>query len=66
LVIEDAPAGIDAAHAAGMKVVALMTTYPAAALQEADAIARALADVSVDLSNDGLKMRVDDAGSLIT
>jgi hypothetical protein len=49
-----------------MKVVALMTTYPAAALQEADAIARALADVSVDLSNDGLKMRVDDAGSLIT
>jgi mannitol-1-/sugar-/sorbitol-6-phosphatase len=61
LVIEDAPAGIDAAHAAGMKVVALMTTYPAAALQEADAIARALTDVSVDISNDGLTVSVNNA-----
>jgi mannitol-1-/sugar-/sorbitol-6-phosphatase len=62
LVIEDAPAGIAAAHAAGMKVVGLMTTFPAHALQEADAIARALADVSVDISNDGLTLKVDDAG----
>ena len=61
LVIEDAPAGIDAAHAAGMKVVGLMTTYPAAALQGADAIARALADVSVDISNDGLTVSVNNA-----
>jgi len=62
LVIEDAPAGIDAAHAAGMRVVALATTYAASALQKADAIARALADVSVDISNDGLIVNVDDAG----
>ena len=61
LVIEDAPAGIDAAHAAGMKVVGLMTTYPAAALQKADGVARALADVRVDISNDGLTVRVIDA-----
>jgi sugar-phosphatase len=59
LVIEDAPAGIDAAHGAGMKVVGLMTTYPASALKEADAIAKALADVSVDISRDGLTVRVD-------
>jgi sugar-phosphatase len=63
LVIEDAPAGIDAAHAAGMKVVALMTTYPEAALQEADAIVTALADVSADISSDGLIVIVDDAGT---
>jgi sugar-phosphatase len=61
LVIEDAPAGIDAAHAAGMKVVGLLTTYPAAALQEADAIVTALAGVSVDISNGGLTVRVNDA-----
>jgi len=61
LVIEDAPAGIDAAHAAGMKVVGLMTTYPVAALLRADAIARALTDVSVDISSDGLTVRVNDA-----
>jgi len=61
LVIEDAPAGIDAAHAAGMKVVGLMTTYPVPALLRADAIARALTDVSVDISSDGLTVRVNDA-----
>jgi sugar-phosphatase len=62
MVIEDAPAGIAAAHAAGMKVVGLMTTYLAAALQEADAIVPALADVSVDISNDGLTVKVDGSG----
>ena len=38
LVIEDAPAGIRAAHAGGMKVIALTSTYPASALNEADAV----------------------------
>jgi sugar-phosphatase len=38
LVIEDAPAGIRAAHAAGMKAIGLMSTYPAAQLSEADAV----------------------------
>jgi hypothetical protein len=44
-----------------MKVVALMTTYPAAALQKADAVTRALADVSVEFSSDGLTVTVDDS-----
>jgi mannitol-1-/sugar-/sorbitol-6-phosphatase len=61
LVIEDAPAGIDAAHSAGMKVLGLMTTYPVTALLRADAIARRLTDVSVDISSDGLTVRVNDA-----
>jgi sugar-phosphatase len=38
LVIEDAPAGIRAAHAAGMKAIGLTSTYPAAQLSEADAV----------------------------
>jgi mannitol-1-/sugar-/sorbitol-6-phosphatase len=36
LVIEDAPAGIRSARAGGMKVIALASTYPAAALTKAD------------------------------
>jgi HAD superfamily hydrolase (TIGR01509 family) len=38
LVIEDSLAGIQSARAAGMKVVGVATTYPAAALKEADAV----------------------------
>lgn len=38
LVIEDSLAGIQSAKAAGMRVVAVATTYPAAALKGADAV----------------------------
>ncbi len=38
LVIEDAPAGIGSAHAGGMKVIALASTYPPQELQDADAV----------------------------
>ncbi len=38
LVIEDAPAGIRAAHAGEMKAIGITSTYPAPALQEADAV----------------------------
>jgi sugar-phosphatase len=44
LVVEDAPAGIEAARAAGMHVIALTTTYPADQLP-ADACAASLAGV---------------------
>ena len=36
LVIEDAPAGIQAAHAAGSRVIGVTTTFPVADLEEAD------------------------------
>jgi mannitol-1-/sugar-/sorbitol-6-phosphatase len=54
LVIEDAPAGISAAHGAGMKVIALLSTYPKSSLSGADAIVHRLAEISVGISNDGL------------
>jgi sugar-phosphatase len=52
LVIEDAPAGIRAAHAGGMKVIGLTSTYPASALSEADLVVQKLAQVQVGLDGD--------------
>jgi mannitol-1-/sugar-/sorbitol-6-phosphatase len=45
LVIEDAPAGIVAAHAGGMRVIALTSTYAASELEEADAVVQNLAQI---------------------
>ena len=47
LVIEDAPAGIRAAHAGGMKAIAITSTYPASALQEADTVIQKLTQIKV-------------------
>jgi len=43
LVIEDAPAGVHAARAAGMRVVALTTSHEAAVLHDADLVVDSLA-----------------------
>ncbi|MDX6439574.1 MAG: mannitol-/sugar-/sorbitol-6-phosphatase [Gaiellaceae bacterium] len=45
LVIEDAPAGIEAGKAAGMTVLAMATTFEACALVAADYVVGSLADV---------------------
>lgn len=55
LVIEDAPAGIRSARAAGMKVISLPTTYPVAELHEADVIVAGL--TSLKVSTDGAGSR---------
>ena len=47
LVIEDAPAGIQAAHGGGMKVIALPSTYPVEALRAADAVVSRLSQIRV-------------------
>jgi sugar-phosphatase len=47
VVIEDAPAGVQSAKAAGMKVVAVATTHRAEQLDEADVVVGALADLRV-------------------
>jgi len=54
LVIEDAPAGIRSAHAGGMKVIALASTYPASALSEADAVVSKLDQIQI--ARDGAGM----------
>lgn len=47
VVIEDAPSGIRAGKAAGMRVIAVPTTYPAAELGEADVLIQRLSDLRV-------------------
>ena len=55
LVIEDAPAGVRAAHAGKMKVIAITSTFPKAELKEADALVRSLDQIEVtqDQAADG-------------
>jgi sugar-phosphatase len=53
VVIEDAPAGVAAARAAGMRCVALTTTHPAAALAGADLVVASLAALRVDVTRAG-------------
>jgi sugar-phosphatase len=53
LVIEDAPAGIRSAHAAGMKAIALTSTYPADALKDANAIIKRLGQIQVTSNGAG-------------
>jgi beta-phosphoglucomutase len=48
LVVEDSLPGIEAAHAAGMKVLAVANTHPADELGEADAVTPSLTDVDLD------------------
>lgn len=57
IVIEDTPAGIEAAHAAGMRVIAIASTYLPDHLNAADAVVGQLGDFTV--VNDGGQLRVD-------
>src|SRR5882724_1939522 len=51
VVVEDAPTGIKAAHAAAMRVIALATTHSQAELSAADVTAAQLADVQISPSD---------------
>jgi mannitol-1-/sugar-/sorbitol-6-phosphatase len=53
LVIEDAPAGIQAARAGGMKVVGITSTYAADALTQADAVIAKLGQIQVSSNGVG-------------
>jgi mannitol-1-/sugar-/sorbitol-6-phosphatase len=50
LVIEDAPAGIRAAHAGGMKAIGLATTYPPQELREADYVIKVLGQIAISFT----------------
>lgn len=54
LVFEDTPAGIAAAHAAGMRAAGLVTTYPADDLRQADALIASLSEVHLAMTSDRL------------
>jgi sugar-phosphatase len=47
VVFEDTPAGVKSGKAAGMRVIALKTTYPATELGGADAVLGSLENVTV-------------------
>jgi mannitol-1-/sugar-/sorbitol-6-phosphatase len=53
IVVEDTPPGIEAAHAAGMRVVAVASTYAPAALQGADAVVSALSRLVIGRTSNG-------------
>ena len=54
VVIEDAPAGIRSARAAGTKVIGLASTYKAERLTEADAVIQKLGRIRVRMNGAGL------------
>ena len=58
LVIEDAPAGIEAGKAAGMTVLAVATTFEARALAAADYVVGSLADVVLSVTTEDPAGRV--------
>jgi len=58
LVFEDSPAGISSARSAGMKAIALQTTYPAEQLQDAHAIIGNLADVKAILRDGSISLEL--------
>ena len=60
IVIEDAPAGIDAARAAGMRSIGIAGTFPAAELANATVVFPSLASIRVWVEGRGL--RVEAAG----
>jgi sugar-phosphatase len=63
VVVEDAPAGVQAAHAAGMRAIALTTTYPRSALADADVIVRDLSQVRASSTADGLELVIVELSS---
>lgn len=56
IVIEDAPAGIESAQAAGMRSIAIATTYPPERLNAADAVVARLTDLSVERDGDAIQI----------
>lgn len=59
VVFEDAPAGLDAGRAAGMRTVGLATTHTREELR-ADTVVTDLSAVSVQVMADGLEIRTED------
>ena len=61
IVIEDAPAGIESAHNAGMRAIAVASTYPAERLREAEAIVSTPTHLTFTGDGDQILIGVDRA-----
>ena len=59
VVIEDAPAGLEAARAAGMRSIGVCGTYPAEALSMADVIISSLRTLSARASKNGGRLVIE-------
>jgi sugar-phosphatase len=59
VVVEDAPAGIEAARTAGMRVIAVATTHSPEALTQADVIASDLAHVTIETEGNHFRVIVE-------
>jgi sugar-phosphatase len=62
LVVEDAPKGLEAAHAAGCATLAVVTTTAREDL-DADAVVTDLSEVVFEPGPDGIRVRLADAGA---
>lgn len=58
VVIEDSPAGIQAAKAAGMKAIGIASTQPRETLSKADVVVRQLADIKVQITGSQLSIQI--------
>jgi mannitol-1-/sugar-/sorbitol-6-phosphatase len=58
IVIEDTPAGIQAARGAGCRIVALTTTFPKNSLHDADVVVESLANLQIIRTKDGIEIRL--------
>jgi sugar-phosphatase len=61
VVVEDAPPGIEAARAAGMRVIAITSTYPPEALAAADVVIGSLSRLRIGVHprRTGLQLEID-------
>jgi sugar-phosphatase len=58
IVLEDAPAGIKAGKAAGMRVIAIASSHSEDELSQADVVIQRLADIKVDMIGRDLKIHI--------
>ena len=63
VVIEDAPAGLAAARAAGMRAIAIEGTYAATALTQADHVVRRLSDLTIAYRADSDRIEICSANA---
>ncbi len=59
VVVEDAPAGVQAGKSAGMRVIAVASTLTSDVLSQADVAVRHLSEIKLDSTTQGIQIRVE-------